>query len=1303
MISKTITAILMVFLMLSIISTSAGASAPTASWDFENKLIPDALGQGQLLSPSDVVVLENMLAVSDSGTSRVSLFDINGNFIGRFGSQGRELAGNIEMPLGLTSDGENLYIAGNPEVLSIWSVDENITLNAVQAVPTDGTAIGPRQAALDGDGNIYVICGPNHHDANLPYRILKYNSVGQLQAEASTSTFDSPAGLAIVGSYVYVTETDPSDPKIMIYNLDMTAAGSELELPENTTPGDIDSIGNDLYVSVSSFTGGINGVIKYCLSPDSAVINCNSAPVYTQIVNTEDILAKGMLVEGIDVDEQGNVYLATASMMWSASGQVLVYDINGNRTLSFPEQIELRSIWGLDHENDTVYMLPITFDGSPASILTANIDGTELEELVELENAGGSSLSIDDAGHIWYNQMNPGGVNFELMSSGVHVLDMDGNELYSLVSYNTSLTQDPATGKTITNGTRDLHVPTCLVTSTEDGKHYVYIADSSPVGWFAGGSAMVTKLEYETDPWNFKEIWATGSFIESEPTRDLSQDPAGPEEFSLPCSMVLHPDGDVLYVVDGVYWRVAMLDPVDGSWIGEFEAPLLPENATRYSESLAHTMSETPGNEEELLFPVGVDVDSDSGLVYVSYHGGSGANVYTKTGEYVGHVGGSNIDKGGIIASLSIDIVPTDDSNKKHVVIGDAHGWSLASYGVTTSEDIPLAPENEKVGVLVVAHGSSDASWCDDIRDTVENVNLPYPIEIGFLEMVSNETIPDAVDKLDAQGVTKIVALPMFVSSNSGHIEEIKYILGLIDTAPEEGLVRVDTGAEIIFADAMDDHSFIAQVLADKASGLTENAKNETVVLVLHGTTDDGFEGWNQSASSLAGKVKLILRYSMGINIEDVKYSFINVGSSNTEYNLMKVRSVVENVSATSHPIVVPIFVGEGYYTDTKIPGLLDGQDYEYPSAGNRSLLPHESIEEWVEVTVSAALPYPEISIYDSGKLLNLSIDNIHLCLCGASAYRSALEALADDQMWEEIPERGNVKIISSHPSDGHKDTFLYILDNQTEDYIINAPEGTNETNIRLDNYVYTFIEKSTGDSVTLKVKDGIPPERMFDLRTKCNKATATSEERKAFNLFKEIMQERMMYSPADEVFEVNTTLSEALVIYPGWNFISVPFEMENSDIDNIFLDLEYDALLYYNTSESLWEQGNVDFMQLEPLKGYWIKSTAKSAQFVSKNRFEQKVPSVPPSRVVHEGWNAIGYTDGRDILSAELTLSSIDDAYTTIKGPYDPATMTYEKVGHNDETGAISGVHVGTDVFEMAPYEGFWILVTKDKMLYGF
>ena len=114
------------------------------------------------------------------------------------------------------------------------------------------------------------------------------------------------------------------------------------------------------------------------------------------------------------------------------------------------------------------------------------------------------------------------------------------------------------------------------------------------------------------------------------------------------------------------------------------EAPPLPAGYTHYSEALAHVMAHDPSCEEAVLMPLDVDVGSDSGLVYVAYHGGRGANVYTKAGDFVGHVGVADIDSGGIIAGLNLDIVPTVENDRKHVIIGDAHGWSVAVYGVSS-------------------------------------------------------------------------------------------------------------------------------------------------------------------------------------------------------------------------------------------------------------------------------------------------------------------------------------------------------------------------------------------------------------------------------------------------------------------------------------------------------------------------------------------------------------------------------------------------------------------------------------------
>jgi len=92
--------------------------------------------------------------------------------------------------------------------------------------------------------------------------------------------------------------------------------------------------------------------------------------------------------------------------------------------------------------------------------------------------------------------------------------------------------------------------------------------------------------------------------------------------------------------------------------------------------------------------------------------------------------------------------------------------------------------DDEKIGIVVIAHGSPSEAWCNPVREAVAETELPYQVELGFLEFVPNETINIAVDRLDDAGVTKIIAVPLFISSYSSHIQEIEYVLGLRDTLP---------------------------------------------------------------------------------------------------------------------------------------------------------------------------------------------------------------------------------------------------------------------------------------------------------------------------------------------------------------------------------------------------------------------------------------------------------------------------------------------------------------------------------------
>ena len=478
---------------------------------------------------------------------------------------------------------------------------------------------------------------------------------------------------------------------------------------------------------------------------------------------------------------------------------------------------------------------------------------------------------------------------------------------------------------------------------------------------------------------------------------------------------------------------------------------------------------------------------------------------------------------------------------------------------------IPAASaDDEKIGIVVIAHGSPSEAWCGPIREAVAETELPYQIELGFLEFVPNETINNAVDKLDDAGVTKIIAVPLFISSYSDHIQEIEYVLGLRDTLPlaneitmvegvtmersitpgnncyvvsytvantsgimhtqseeeeEEELIPVDTNTRIILTSAMDDHWLIADIVADRTANLVVDPSNETLVLVAYGTQEEeNIDGWVNCTSSLANQAKLKLKQWNNplIVLDGTEISFIHHNDTlHPQYNLT---TTVENANG---PIVVPLMVSEGYFTGKKIPGLLENLTYAYDK---KALTPHPNVAKWIEMSASQEFTDLTVGIYDNNELLDISIYDVEkahgdICLCVAIAFKATQTAFSE---WDGTPVRGDIEIITGHPSDGHTETFEYIL-NSIDDVTVDLPMGTDIVNLSLDNYNYQFIDKSTGDKVVVSVKENIFPDGFSDLRIKCKQKTATPDEKSAFKLMKNELKDKCLYQPADEVFDVES------------------------------------------------------------------------------------------------------------------------------------------------------------------------------------
>ncbi|WP_028777871.1 sirohydrochlorin chelatase [Shimazuella kribbensis] len=242
----------------------------------------------------------------------------------------------------------------------------------------------------------------------------------------------------------------------------------------------------------------------------------------------------------------------------------------------------------------------------------------------------------------------------------------------------------------------------------------------------------------------------------------------------------------------------------------------------------------------------------------------------------------------------------------------------------------------KKQGVLVIAHGSSNENWVREVDECIQRVNLPVPVVTSFLEMVEDRTIANGIHQLEQMGVTNITALPLFVSSGSTHIEEIRYLLGLqANSRLEMDEEPIAHTASIKLLAPMNDHPFILDILAERATALSTDIANERILLVGHGSNLPWFQvEWEKVANGIATQLQAKL------NAKSISYAFTLPDN---------LRTRLEEESSKDPVLLLPLFLSEGYFTKKKIPGRVEGLSYRYDG---KAYLPHENVGRWIE-TVS--------------------------------------------------------------------------------------------------------------------------------------------------------------------------------------------------------------------------------------------------------------------------------------------------------------------------------------------------------------
>ena len=184
-------------------------------------------------------------------------------------------------------------------------------------------------------------------------------------------------------------------------------------------------------------------------------------------------------------------------------------------------------------------------------------------------------------------------------------------------------------------------------------------------------------------------------------------------------------------------------------------------------------------------------------------------------------------------------------------------------------------------GVLLLAYdvGSAWKTELGAIRSQLHGVAVESVESQG-----DGIAIQRAINRLRAQHVGKIVAVPLELVSESAFMDEIRYLFGASAEPAEDrpdrarssmpplrsptksSLVlpsntrskRLTSDVDLVLADTMDKSPLLAQILAERAKAQARRPENESVVLVgLAPRSDKGLAAWKISAAAIAETVRV--------------------------------------------------------------------------------------------------------------------------------------------------------------------------------------------------------------------------------------------------------------------------------------------------------------------------------------------------------------------------------------------------------------------------------------------------------------
>ena len=263
----------------------------------------------------------------------------------------------------------------------------------------------------------------------------------------------------------------------------------------------------------------------------------------------------------------------------------------------------------------------------------------------------------------------------------------------------------------------------------------------------------------------------------------------------------------------------------------------------------------------------------------------------------------------------------------------------------------------QQVGTIVVAHGG-DTEWNNRVLSVASGAKTGGPVEVSFLMGPGAKTnrFQDIVARMEANGVSRIVVVPLLISSHSGHYEQIRYLAGEVEKLDEKmmhhlhmaGLEQIRSKVPLTVAKAVDDSPDVARVLIERAHALAPDPAKHALFVIGHGpNSSDDLASWMKNLRAMTDTIRALTKFQdvrVGL-VQDDAPAHVRAEAVNRARELITLQNRLTNEKV----VVVPVLVSKGKLSVEKIPQDLAGLPIIYDG---EPLLPHPALARWIEARV---------------------------------------------------------------------------------------------------------------------------------------------------------------------------------------------------------------------------------------------------------------------------------------------------------------------------------------------------------------